>query len=139
MGINKYNSEGYHDPTAYEAISKIVKAEKKQRDFRPLIYVCSPYSGDTEKNIKNARSYCRFVVDKGGIPLAPHLLFTQFMSDVNERDLALQMDMVLLSKCSELWAFGETVSKGMRIEIDYAGRKGYTIRFFSSQLEEVSI
>ena len=28
MGINKYNSEGYYDPTVYEALSHIEKEEK---------------------------------------------------------------------------------------------------------------
>ena len=28
MGISKYNSEGYHHPTTYEALSKIEKEEK---------------------------------------------------------------------------------------------------------------
>ena len=28
------------------------------------------------------------------------------------------MDIVLLSKCSELWVFGERISKGMSIEIE---------------------
>ena len=30
MGINKYNSEGYYDPTVYEAFSHIEKEEKRQ-------------------------------------------------------------------------------------------------------------
>lgn len=30
MGISKYNSEGYHDPTTYEALSKIEKEEKRR-------------------------------------------------------------------------------------------------------------
>ena len=43
MGISKYNSEGYHDPTTYEALSKIEKEEKAaKRVYRPLVYLCSP-------------------------------------------------------------------------------------------------
>ena len=38
MGISKYNSEGYHDPTTYEALSKIEKEEKAaKRAYRPLV------------------------------------------------------------------------------------------------------
>ena len=70
MGISKYNSEGYHDPTTYEALSKIEKEEKAaKRVYRPLVYICSPYAGDTETNVQNARRYCRLVVEQGGIPL----------------------------------------------------------------------
>ena len=43
MGINKYNSEGYYDPTVYEALSNIEKEEKAaRRVYRPLVYICSP-------------------------------------------------------------------------------------------------
>ena len=56
-----------------------------------------------------------------------HIYFTQFMNDriAKERDLALFMDIVLLSKCSELWVFGDTISKGMAIEIEKAKRNRF--------------
>ena len=54
MGVSRYNSEGYYDPTAYEALTKIVQEEKAAR-YRPLVYICSPYSGDTEGNTEKAR------------------------------------------------------------------------------------
>ena len=52
------------------------------------------------KNQENARTYCRFAVEAGCVPIAPHIYFTQFMNDNDhkERDLALFMDIVLLSK-----------------------------------------
>ena len=136
---SKRNSEGYFDPTAYEALSKIEREAKRTRTYRPLVYVCSPLSGDIAANQENARRYCRSVVERGGIPLAPHLLFPQFMDDGNraERDLALFMDIVLLSKCDQLWAFGERVSKGMSMEIEKAKRKGQPIRWFDSNCKEV--
>ena len=136
---SKRNSEGYFDPTAYEALVKIEREAKRTRTYRPLVYVCSPPSGDIAANQENARRYCRSVVERGGIPLAPHLLFPQFMDDGNraERDLALFMDIVLLSKCSELWVFGERISKGMSIEIEKAKRKGQPIRWFTNDCKEV--
>lgn len=137
MGINKFNSEGYYDPTAYEALTAIV-AETKKRSYRPMIYVCSPLSGDVEQNQENARRYCRFVVDSGGIPVAPHIFLPQFMNDDDpaERDLALFMDIVFLSKCEELWVFGKRISHGMSIEIERAKRKNQKIRYFSEDCEE---
>lgn len=133
-----YNAERYYDPTAYEALTKI-ETEAKKAAFRPLVYICSPYSGDTETNIVKARKYCRYAVDNGCIPIAPHLLFPQFMmdSDPHERNLAIFMDIVLLSKCAELWVFGENITKGMRIEIEKAKRKGQPIRYFTEACEEV--
>ena len=120
MGVNMRNSEGYYDPTAYEALTKIEKEAKALRAFRPVVYICSPLAGDMLKNQENARTYCRFAVEAGCVPIAPHIYFTQFMNDNDrrERDLALFMDIVLLSKCAELWVFGEKITSGMSIEIE---------------------
>ena len=140
MSVNMRNSEGYYDPTAYEALSNIEREAKAARAFRPIVYICSPLSGDMDANQEAARRYCRYAVDSGYIPLAPHIYFPQFMSDRNprERDLAMFMDIVLLSKCSELLVFGETISKGMAMEISKAQHKGQTIRYFTADLKEVS-
>ncbi len=139
MGVNIRNYEGYYDPTAYEALSKIEAEVKAARAFRPMVYICSPLSGDVEANQEKARGYCRFAVDTGYIPLAPHIYFTQFMNDTNpkDRNLALFMDIVLLSKCAELWVFGETISKGMSMEIEKARRKNQPIRYFTEDCKEV--
>ena len=89
------------------------------RRYRPLVYICSPYSGDTETNIKKARDFCRYALDHGQIPLAPHLMFPQFMKDNDpvERELAIFMDIVLMGKCSEVWVLKERISEGMELEI----------------------
>lgn len=141
MSISKKNGEGYYDPTAYDALTNVMKSEdpKKGSDYKPLVYVCSPYSGDVDQNVKNARAFCRFSLEQNCIPLAPHLLFPQFMDDDNpvERDMAMFMNYVLLGKCSELWVFGHTVSKGMRQEIQKARQYGKIIRYFTADLEEV--
>lgn len=142
MYINKYNSEGYHDPTTYQALTNIIKGERAEKNtaFKPLVYICSPYSGDIAGNVKKARDFCRLAVDKNTIPIAPHLLFPQFMNDdiPHERELALFMNTVLLGKCNELWVFGERVSKGMKAEIQRAKQKRMTIRYFTEDLEEES-
>ena len=141
MGVNKFNAEGYFDPTAYEALTAIEKEAKLNAAFRPVVYICSPLSGDILGNQEKARRYCRFAVDSGYIPLAPHLFLPQFMRDdlQAERDLALFMDIVLLSKCAELWVFGSTISKGMGMEIEKAKRKGQPIRYFTDDCKEAQM
>ena len=129
------NHEGYPDPTAAKAIASVTRVTRK---YRPLVYICSPYSGDTEENIRRARSFSRYAVDKGCIPIAPHLLLPQYMKEETERDLALFMDMVFLSKCEELWVFGDKISCGMQAEIDKATKKNMIIRFFTEECEEVT-
>lgn len=103
---------------------------------RPLVYICSPFSGDIEGNTKKARGYSRFAVDQGAIPLAPHLLLPQFMSEQTERELAMFMDMVLLGRCDEIWVFGSNISNGMAAEIEIAKQKNMKIRYFTEDLKE---
>ena len=139
---SKRNSEGYSSPTEYEALTRIEKEEKvaaKAAAFRPVVYICSPYSGDTERNVENARRYSRFAVDRHYLPITPHFYFTQFMDDnvPEERNTAIFMNWVLMSKCVELWVFGETISSGMKAEIERAKRKKMKIRYFTEELEEV--
>ena len=139
MSVDKFNSEGYYDPTAYEAMSTVEKEERALRAFRPIVYICSPYAGEIEKNVKAAQGYSRFAVEKGYIPLAPHLLFPQFLDDnkPKERELGLFFGNAILSKCAEMWVFGDRISEGMEAEIKRATWKGYRIRYFSDTCEEV--
>ena len=140
MNIERRNSEGYADPTAFEAMTKIAEEEKaKYPAFRPLVYICSPYSGDVETNVEAAKRYSRLAVDKGCIPLTPHLLFPQFLDDdiPEERELGLFFGNILMSKCSEVWVFGERISAGMESEIKRARWKNYRLRYFSESCEEV--
>ncbi len=140
--MNLYNAEGYIDLTAYEALSRIEREErkaKKAESYRPLVYICSPYSqGCINDNIENARRYSRFAVDSHCIPITPHIYFTQFMRDEipDERKTAMFMNMVLLGRCEELWVFGDVISKGMQAEIRRAKRKYMKIRYFTEYMEE---
>ena len=139
MSISKFNAERYYDPTAYAALSAIEKEEKALRAFRPIVYICSPYAGDVEKNVEAAQRYSRFAVDKGYIPIAPHLLFPQFLNERNpkERQLGLFFGNALMSKCSEVWVFGSRISAGMEDEIKRARWKNYRLRYFTETCEEV--
>jgi len=144
--MNKYNSEGYLDPTAYEALTAVHKEQRNQKKpYRPLVFLCSPLASDIEGNILKARRYSKFMVDKGAIPLAPHLLFPQFLDegDKAQRDLGIFFGLVLLGKCEEIWVFGDRspagsfASTGMQMEIAKARKRGMIIRFFDENCEEV--
>lgn len=137
LGISLYNAEGYKDPVPFEAINGIER-EERRRNYRPLVYICSPYAGNEEWNTMKAREYSRFAVNKGVIPIAPHLLFPQFMDEATERELAMFMNMVLLGRCAELWVFGGRISEGMAAEILRAKRKRMRIRYFTEDFKEVA-
>lgn len=133
------NSEGYADPTAGSAMSRLMKEyrqEQKQRyadKDRRKIYVASRYAGDVDVNTKAAVGYCRLVVKKGHMPVASHLLYpgTGILndSDPQERELGLMFGLALLGMCDEVWVFGP-VSPGMAQEIEEAKRQKKPIRYF---------
>lgn len=140
MGINRFNSEGYYDPTAYEALTKI-EAEAKKNTYRPIVFICSAFAGDTEKNIRRAQRYSYFAVSRNCIPFAPHLLFPQFLDDEDksQRELGLFFGMVFLAKCKEIWVFKvcNKISDGMAVEIEKAKQRKIPIRYFNELCEEV--
>lgn len=77
MGVNIRNSEGYMDTVPFQALSGIdheVKAASKPA-FRPLVYICAPFSGDIEANKKKAAEFAEYAYRNGCIPLTAHLLF----------------------------------------------------------------
>ena len=142
--------EYYPDPTPAAAVARVMSAvcsppprgssrPPVPRRERPVVYICSPFSGNEEVNRHRARAFCRFAVRSGYLPIAPHLLFPQFMddSDPDERELALSFCNVLLGKCHQLWVFGDRISEGMAREIGRARRRAMRIRYFTNDFEEV--
>ena len=141
MSINKKNHENYPDLTAYLALKAIGDAEhRKIHPLRQLVYICSPFAGDEESNAERARRYCRFAMQQGVVPFAPHLLYPQFMddSDKEQRELGLFFGTVWLRKCDALWFFGDRISDDMKREIHAARRHGLSIKQFNYNLEEVT-
>ena len=102
-------------------------------------FICSPYRGDIEKNVKNAQEHARKAALMGVSPIVPHLLFPQFLTeeDPDERDLGIKLGLEQLAVCDELWVFGEEISDGMSQEISYAEERGIPIRYFFKCDDEV--
>jgi hypothetical protein len=144
MEIDRYEPCGYADPTANDAISNLMREQKKAmrvkaRAYKPLVFICSPFAGDAAANTGKARIYLRFAIDKGYIPFAPHLLYPQVLDEAKqaERELGLFMGLAFLGKCDELWVFGAAITEGMSREIQRAKRKDKKIRYFTEDLMEV--
>ncbi len=95
------------------------------------VYLASPLRGDYDRNIKNAVEYSRLASECGVLPLAPHIIFSQWCNDVipEQREQGLRLGLALLEKCDELWVMGTKISQGMQGEISFAKEHGIRTYF----------
>jgi hypothetical protein len=103
------------------------------------VYICSPYRGDVQHNIRLAERYCLFAISRDATPFAPHLHYTRFLDDnVNrERRIGISCGVEVLKRCDQLWCFGDVISEGMKAEIQAAVRLGIPIKRFNTKCKEL--
>ena len=135
------NKEGYPDPVMGEVMSKMMREYRQNRKAtwarqhklknRQKIYVVSPYAGDTIRNTELAISYCQYVIEKGKMPVASHLLYPQMLDDddPDEREMGRMFGLALLAVCHEVWVFGKNITDGMKEEIAEAERLNIPVRY----------
>ena len=92
-----------------------------------LLYVCSPYRGDTKRNKEYARKLTRAALDNGFIPVTVHLYLTEATGDTNpeERVRGMATGMKILENCKYILVgdrYG--ISEGMKAELTFAAVKG---------------
>lgn len=97
-------------------------------NHRPRVYICSPYRGDTVRNIEYARRMCRRAFECGLEPVAPHLYYPQWLDDdePEERAYGMRRGLELMAGCREVWVCGAVITEGMRAEMEEAVRLGIT-------------
>ena len=129
------NSEGYRDPTAGAALSRVMREHKRTQRrravrHRKMVYVASRYAGDIPANTAAAVRCCRQVIAEGHMPVASHLLYPRMLNDADpmERELGLTFGLALLGLCDEVWVYGEP-SPGMEREILEAERLSKPVRY----------
>ena len=144
----RYNSAGYNDPTAFQALRNIIREEKlakkskrqkTKRRTKPLVFICSSYTGDINTNAKKSRAYCKFAVKRNMIPIAPHLLFLPFLhlDNVVDRKLRESICWLLFEICSELWVFNLDHTYFMKSMIESAKEKRMPVKCFIEVDKEV--
>ena len=96
-----------------------------------MVYLASPLRGDYGGNIKKAVEYSRLVSECGLLPLAPHIIFSQWCNDTipEQREQGLKLGLSLLEKCDEMWVMGRKISQGMQGEVDFAREHGIRTYF----------
>ncbi|WP_373265967.1 DUF7768 domain-containing protein [Hungatella hathewayi] len=102
-----------------------------------LVYLCSPYRGDYETNIRLVKQYCKNVLESGVVAFAPHLYFAQFYPDTipDQREAGLAMGLNMLEKSDELWVMGRIHSEGMLGEIKFAKKHNIPVFYVPEPLE----
>lgn len=124
---------------ATTAIAKL-RNNKLNPNYRPMIFVIALFTevvkGDA-KAIMAVRSYCRFVYQKGGIPVCPQLYLPQFINlhHSKEFQIAAFINIVLLTKCVEAWSFGNP-TYDTRYFVRLAKRKNKEVRYFNTGMED---
>jgi len=82
----------------------------------------------------------KFILEKGGVPLNPFMIFEYFMLDTIDRDVVRNANNNLVRKSDEVWVFG-SVSDGVLAEIILAKEQGKPVRYFkiykSRQIAEI--
>ncbi len=82
------------------------------------------------KHLFYFRSYIsKFVIENGGVPLNPFMIFDYFLLDTVDRNLVREGNNNLVKRADELWVFG-AVSDGVLAEIELAKSLKKNIRYF---------
>lgn len=105
----------------------------REQEKRPSVaYICSPYRGDTARNVTYARELVKEAIACGLSPICPHLYLPQILDDDKpaEREQALRVGLELLNGCDVLIVgtrYG--ISKGMQDEIKRAHELNMAIHY----------
>lgn len=95
-----------------------------QKD-KPLVYTAM------SKHLFYFRMFISvFVLEKGGVPLNPFMVFDYFLLDAVDRDIVREGNNNLVKRCDEIWVFG-AVSNGVLAEIQIAHEQGKPVRYFA--------
>lgn len=112
-------------------------------DYAQVVYIASPYAGDTDANIAFAKQAALYAMSKHYVPFVPHLQFPAFLNDniPSQRTLGIQANLELLRRCDELWVFDyKGISAGMQQEITYANQHSIPVKYIPlSSFENIKL
>lgn len=124
----------------FKHITMTAYAEKGTGMELKKVFICSPLrpvaddkderAKETKKNLNVARAASSYALQKYAIPMAPHLYFPQILKedDPDQRELGIDLGLIWLMDCDEVWVIGRRVSEGMQKEIEAAKKLGIPIR-----------
>ena len=134
-----YNSEGYYDPTAGNALQNVLRGRPNGfvRWMGQPIYL-SP--GDTPLLLYDnhqMQRFSRYAAAQGAHPLAPMMFYANVfdVTDLNQVKLLLRWTREWCKRASEIWVLGDAPMPELRWDIKQALKHGKIIRFFSEDAE----
>jgi hypothetical protein len=89
------------------------------------------YTAQSKQYFYCRDAVCEFVFSKDYIPINPFRVFDYFLSDRVERDAIRAANQEVLSRCDEVWVFGEQLADGVLMEIAQAETESKPVRYFS--------
>ena len=93
------------------------------------VYVCAPLSGDIEENLKKVKAYTAYALRCGTAPVVPHFYALCLNdNDPKDREIGMAAGTSLLWLCDEIWVFGDTVTSGMKAELQFGKSLNIRIR-----------
>jgi len=98
------------------------------------VYICAPLGGDVEGNLERVKRYTRYALMCGTAPVVPHFYALCLNdNDQKEREIGLAAGLGMLWFCDELWVFGQTVTEGMKQEIQFCKHLNIKTRYVSEK------
>lgn len=88
-----------------------------------IVIIESPFSGDRGKNTKYALKAMRDCFNRGEVPFASHLLYTQVLDDTipEEREMGIEAGLVIAKRADKTVVYTDLgISPGMQQGIDRA-------------------
>ena len=98
-----------------------------------IAYIAHPIGGDMNGNLEKIRKICREInlEEPDVVPFAPYYMDCHCLDDDNpvERERGIKNDIALMKKgfIDEIRLYGNTISKGMRHEVDLAHQLGIKV------------
>lgn len=111
-----------------KALTRRMQGAPHRRILR-RIYVCHPFAADPQGNIAKVRNIAQGLLERGVMPVAPHLYLPQLIDEQTSRERALVACVELLATCDELRVFGAHRSEGMKHEIEWATAHGIPVTY----------
>jgi hypothetical protein len=113
------------------------KQEDREMDLRESRRVV--FTAQSKAYFYCRDAVCKFVLDRGMVPIHPFQAFGYFLNDIVDRDLVRRGNFNFVRVADELWVFGDKIANGVGAEIIYAHELQKQIRFFSiaARAEEI--